>query len=173
VEVKVSRGDLLRDNKNSRARKRLEAQTLALAEAEAFTATLLGRTELDTDTPMEPATGPDATALAEDVHSAVLKKLESSKSRLQRFSTKFHDPAYLRCADFHYIAAPHGLVWPSEMPPFWGLINDRSETLLEATPKQVRRVTTHILRNIAKSNTRDLMKACGIEVRTQDGRDEG
>jgi hypothetical protein len=156
VEVKTSRGDLLKDHKTARAKARLVEETRALYEAAEFTSQLLG-------------TGQGAaTALASEAHEAVTKKLEASERRLQGFSTKFHDPAYLRCADFHYIAAPHGLVWPHEMPPFWGLINERGETLAEAPPKQVRRVTTHILRNIAKANTRDLMKACGVEVRVED-----
>lgn len=159
VEVKTSRSDLLKDHKTARAKARQEAKTKSLALAAEFTSELLGAGR--------GANGslPDvAVALAEETHEYVTKKLEVSERRLQSFSTKFHDPAYLRCADFHYIAAPHGLVWPYEMPPFWGLINEREETLVEATPKQVKRVTTHILRNIAKANTRDLMKACGVTV---------
>ncbi len=64
-------------------------------------------------------------------------------------------------ADCHYIMAPSGLIRPSEVPPFWGLLDERPAVVAPAPVKQVRRVTAHVLRAIAKANTRDLMIACG------------
>ena len=38
------------------------------------------------------------------------------------------------------------------------------ETIVEAPLKQVKRVTQHVLRALARANTRDLMKACEVQV---------
>ena len=70
----------------------------------------------------------------------------------------------MACADLHYIMAPKGLIRRSELPPFWGLLNESSETVVSAVQKQIRNNTTHVLRAIAKANTRDLMKACDIRI---------
>jgi hypothetical protein len=170
VEVKASRSDLLKDDRTARDRLRLAESTKALADAAAFTAALLGSVKVSPVNGAEGAISPNSAAsLVAEAHESLQKRLRAHEQRLESFSVKFHDPAYLRCADFHYLMAPHGLVWPHEMPPFWGLLNERGEVLSEAPPKQVRRVTAHILRNIAKANTRDLMKACGVEPRPEDG----
>lgn len=106
----------------------------------------------------------EAAELARQSGEAMEARRKSAEYRLATFSTKFHDMAYLRAADFHYLMAPHGLVWPSELPPFWGLLNESGEQVIAAPPKQVRRVTAHVLRSIGKSNTRDLMKVCGEHI---------
>ncbi len=151
VEVKASRSDLLKDDHTARDRKRLREDSVGLAEAAAFASELAGISADDHAA---------ASLIAESRDSAVARR-DAADRRLSVFSTKFNDPAYLRAADFHYIMAPHGLVWPGDLPPFWGLLNDRAEVLAEAPPKQVRRVTAHVLRAIGRANTRDLMKACG------------
>lgn len=149
VEVKVSRSDLMKDHHTGRDRKRLMEDSRGLAEAAAFASALIG------------VNGPDGVTGEND---PAIARYEAVKRRLATFSIKFHDPAYLRAADFHYLMAPHGLLWPGDLPPFWGLLNDRGERLVEAPPKQVRRVTPHVLRAIGKANTRDLMKVCGQSV---------
>jgi hypothetical protein len=56
------------------------------------------------------------------------------------------------------------MIRTTELPDQWGLLNEKSETVVEAPPKQVKRVTQHVLRAIARANTRDLMKACDVLV---------
>ena len=60
--------------------------------------------------------------------------------------------------------APHRMFRTTELPEQWGLLNQRSETVVEAPLKQVKRVTQHVMRAIGRSNTRDLMKACEVRV---------
>lgn len=156
VEVKASKSDLQKDHHTARDRKRLEEDSKGLAEAAAFASELAGLTHVEESA---------ATLIAESRDRANAG-YEAASRRLDTFSTKFHDPAYLRAADFHYLMTPHGLVWPGDLPPFWGLLNERGETVAEAPPKQVRRVTAHVLRAIGKANTRDLMKACGQEIKS-------
>jgi hypothetical protein len=100
----------------------------------------------------------DLRGYAEDARDVAAERAQSAQRRLASFSIKFHDPAYFRPADFHYLIAPHGLIWPSDLPPFWGLMNERGEHLAAAPQKQVRRVTAHVLRSIGKANTRDIKK---------------
>ena len=92
------------------------------------------------------------------------RKSKSTQKRIRNLSVKFHDSVYLRCADYHYIMAPHRMVRTTELPDQWGLLNERAEIVVEAPLKQVRRVTQHVLRAIARANTRDLMKACEVRV---------
>ena len=88
-------------------------------------------------------------------------RLSRTQRRLNIFSTKFYDPDYLGCADFHYLIAPRGIIWPGDLPPFWGLIDEYANMINQAVPKQVKRVTINALRVISKANTRDLMKIYG------------
>ena len=126
-----------------------------MAAAAAFASELAGLTNRFSDA---------AADLAVGVNESATARYEAAERRLSVFSTKFHDQAYLRAADFHYLMAPHGLVWPGDLPPFWGLLNEHGDVVAEAPPKQVRRVTAHVLRAVGKANARDLMKACGREI---------
>ena len=103
-------------------------------------------------------------------HDDIADRIASKERTLERFSTKFHDPAFLACADFHYLAAPEGLITRAELPPYWGLIDENSRIVVPAVQKQVRRNTVHVLRAISKANTRDLMKICGISVDRRRGK---
>ncbi len=105
-----------------------------------------------------------AVATAEADAKTINRKSESTKKRIAMLSVKFHDPAYLRCADYHYIMAPHRMVRTTELPDQWGLLNERAETVVHAPRKQVKRVTQHVLRAIARANMRDLMKTCEVKV---------
>ena len=81
--------------------------------------------------------------------------------RVSAMSVKFHDEAYLRTAHCHYLMAPPGLIRPSELPPYWGLLDESPAIVVEAPVKQIREATQHVLRAVARANTRDLATACG------------
>ena len=115
------------------------------------------------DTPSEEGKA-RALATAESDVEVVAKKAESPRKRIDTLSTKFHDPAYLRCADYHYTMAPHRMSKTTELPEQWGLLNECTETVVEAPRKQVKRITQHVLRAIGRVNIRDLMEAYEIDV---------
>ncbi|MXZ03379.1 MAG: hypothetical protein F4Y88_06820 [Chloroflexi bacterium] len=167
VEVKSSRGDLKRDDKSKTDHKRAVAQLTVLQDAASLTATVLNDARQHA---VETAvSGTDwrenpAYISARRDHEDIKERLAARERTLMHFSTKFHDPSFLACADLHYIMAPEGLISRSELPPFWGLLNESSETVVSAVQKQIRKNTTHVLRAIAKANTRDLMKACDIRI---------
>ena len=99
-----------------------------------------------------------------DIETDLLAKsqlrLSRAQTRLNIFSTKFYDPAYLGCANFHYLVPPRGIICPSELPPFWGLIDEYGNIVNQGVPKQVKKVTVNVLRAISRANTRDFMKIC-------------
>ena len=103
-------------------------------------------------------------------HQRAVNRRRTHRGRLETFSTKFHDPAYLRTADYHYLMAPAGMLRPSEVPDQWGLLNMDGEVVVGAPLKQIKRVTAHVLRAIARAGTRDLMTACGVEISRDNGR---
>ena len=170
VEVKSSRGDLRRDDKTKGDRQRALAQFNALQDAAALTNAVLddarGHAVDSSATDGDWRGNPTYVAARRD-HNEIEDRLAVKQRALERFSTKFHDPSFLACADFHYIAAPEGLITRAELPPFWGLIDEDAKIVVPAVQKQVRRNTVHILRAIAKANTRDLMKACGVPLNRQ------
>ncbi len=167
VEVKSSRADLRRDDKTSEDRKLALVQLSALQDAANLTATVLNDARDYAVASAEDGSDwrehPTYTAALRD-DKEIEQRLAAKQRSIARFSTKFHDPAFLACADFHYIMAPLNLIARSELPPFWGLIDETSQIVVSAVQKQVRRNTIHVLRAIAKANTRDLMKACGVAV---------
>lgn len=167
VEVKSSRGDLKRDDKSETDRKRAAAQLTTLQDAANLTATVLDNARQHAVASAEGGADwredPVYTSVRRD-HEDIEERITAKKRTLARFSTKFHDPSFLACADLHYIMAPKDLISRSELPPFWGLLNESSETVVSAVQKQIRKNTTHVLRAIAKANTRDLMKACDIRI---------
>ena len=167
VEVKSSRGDLKRDDRSETDRKRAEAQLTALQDAANLTASVLNDARQHAV-----ETSGSGTDWREDPvyvsarrdHEDIEGRLAAKKRSLVHFSTKFHDPSFLACADFHYIMAPKDLISRSELPPYWGLLNESSEIVISAVQKQIRRNTIHVLRAIARANTRDLMKACDVKI---------
>ncbi len=160
IEVKSSRADLRRDDNTERVRSKLSRKVQSLREAEVLTKSVLARSRAIRDNEVKTR----AVATAESDVRMIARKTESTEKRIKTLSTKFHDPAYLRCADYHYIMAPHRLIRTTELPDQWGLLNERMATVIKAPLKQVKRVTQHVLRAIARANTRDLMKACDIHV---------
>lgn len=170
VEVKSSRADMRRDDHTEHDVSRLGEASLAMEEASNLTRAILEQTEEHARS-INPDGWEEAPAVkqARTEHRRVTERKEALARRMETFSTKFHDPAFLRCADYHYLMAPSGLLRPPEMPPYWGLLDDAGATVVEAPPKQVRRVTRNVLRAIARANTRDLMKACGVEAAAEPG----
>ena len=167
IEVKSSRADLRRDDKTNEDRKLALVQLSALQDAANLTATVLNDARDHAVASVQDGSDwrehPTYTAALRD-DKEIEKRLAAKQRSIARFSTKFHDPAFLACADFHYIMAPQNLIARSELPPFWGLIDENSQIVVSAVQKQVRRNTIHVLRAIAKANTRDLMKACSVPV---------
>ncbi len=167
VEVKSSRGDIRRDDNTKTDRRRALAQLKALEDAATLTATVLDEARkhaVETTEEEVDWRNNAAYVAARRDHEDIADRIASKERTLERFSTKFHDPAFLACADFHYLAAPEGLITRAELPPYWGLIDENSRIVVPAVQKQVRRNTVHVLRAISKANTRDLMKACGVSV---------
>ena len=167
VEVKSTRSDLRRDDNSDQDRHQAIEKLSTLQDAANLTATVLQ----DSRKHAISAAGDGAdwrddpaykSALRDD--ETMAKRIEAAENTISRLSTKFHDPRFLACADFHYIMCPKGLISRAELPPFWGLLNDDMELVAPAVQKQIRRNTLHVLRSISKSNTRDLMKACGIKI---------
>ena len=160
VEVKASRSDASRDDNTRRDAEKLGKRTPSIDEAVDLTASVLeAAAKLAKERFGETWRNDPAYAQAEADHHSTLNKRDSHSRRIATFSTKFHDPAYLRAADCHYIMAPAGLVTPSGLPPYWGLLDERPGLIVEAPVKQVRKATAHILRAIARANTRDLALA--------------
>ena len=167
VEVKSSKGDLKRDDKTKSDRKRAEAQLKTLQDAANLTASVLNdarQNAVHTAKPDDDWREDPAYVSARREHKNIEERIAAKERTMRHFSTKFHDPRFLACADLHYIMAPANMINRSQLPPFWGLLNERSETVVPAVQKQIRKNTTHVLRAIAIANTRDLMKACDITV---------
>lgn len=162
IEVKSSMADLRRDDNNELTQKKLAQKAWSLDEAVKLTEVVLAESQA-LDTPSEEGKARTLATAESDVE-VVAKKAESPRKRIDTLSTKFHDPAYLRCADYHYIMAPHQMSKTTELPEQWGLLNECTETVVEAPLKQVKRITQHVLRAIGRANTRDLMEACEIDV---------
>lgn len=162
IEVKSSMANLRRDDNNELTQKKLAQKAWSLDEAVKLTEVVLAESQA-LDTPSEEGKA-RALATAESDVEVVAKKAESTRKRIDTLSTKFHDPAYLRCADYHYIMAPHRMSKTTELPEQWGLLNECTETVVEAPRKQVKRITQHVLRAIGRVNIRDLMEAYEIDV---------
>ena len=154
--------NLRRDDNNELTQKKLAQQAWSLDEAVKLTEVVLAESQA-LDTPSEEGKA-RALATAESDVEVVAKKAESPRKRIDTLSTKFHDPAYLRCADYHYIMAPHRMSKTTELPEQWGLLNECTKTVVEAPLKQVKRITQHVLRAIGRVNIRDLMEAYEIDV---------
>ncbi len=175
IEVKSSRNDLRRDDHTAYDQQRIITERAALRDAADLTSKILedARRHAVNDSDGDEAwTEAPAYKQAHRDHDEAVSKLEAKKRRIETYSTKFHDPAFLACGDYHYLMTPKGLIANSELPPFWGLLDESATTIVEAVPKQVRRNTVGVLRAIAKANTRDLMKVSGISLR-RTGSDEG
>jgi hypothetical protein len=173
IEVKVSRSDKSRDDKTAKDLERLEDSEPIVEESVRLTAGILEAAAVyakdsSDDSDRENWRQDEGYRQALDDHGKRVKQRSRLRERIATFSTKFHDPAYLRCAHHHYVMAPSGLIRTNEAPPMWGLLDEHLNTRVEAPYKQVRDATKHVLRAIAKANSRDLMRAYGVK-REKDG----
>ena len=150
IEVKSSRADLRRDDNNERTREKLINRSKSLDQAVELAQRVLSKAaesaEDSNDDGDSGGKSSRAVAIAGADATKFIKKSESTKKRIEILSVKFHDLAYLRCADYHYVMAPHRMIRTTELPDRWGLLNERSESVVEAPLKQVKRVTQHVLR---------------------------
>ena len=165
MEVKSTRSDASRDNHTHRDRERLLRKQALLRDSKSLTATLVSEVVSDARL-RDPVGWSDSSEvrLALLEHDRADSQLRQNAERVDTLSTKFHDEAYLRLADYHYIMAPGGVIKPSELPPFWGLLDCTPSVRIEAPLKQVRKVTANVLRSISRANTRDLMVATGMDT---------
>ncbi len=138
IEVKSSRSDKARDDNSSADLEKLKKSGPTVEESVKLTAGILeaaaARVRDDGGEPWhrDPAY---RQALAE--HGRASGRERRLRERIATFSTKFHDPSYLRVAHCHYVMAPAGLIRPSEVPPMWGLLDDTPTVRVEAPKKQV------------------------------------
>ncbi len=178
IEVKSSRSDKARDDNTTDDYRRLAAREPIAEESVRLTAGILeaaagyARAPTGGNTPAKR----DTNDWREDAgyrqalrdHAATVRQKERLRGQIATFSTKFHDAAYLRCAHFHYVMAPAGLIHTTEVPPMWGLLDEHLNARVEAPYKQVPEATRHVLRAISRANSRDLMNAYGVQ-RSKEG----
>lgn len=116
VEVKSSKYDFGRDNNSVRDEERLRRQVEKLADSVRFAKELLKIAQSQPN--------PGKWELIDMENDLLVKsqlRLSRAQRRLNTFSTK---TSYLGCADFHYLMASRGIIWPGDLPPFWGLIDE-------------------------------------------------
>lgn len=164
IEVKSSRSDASRDDNSDDDLDRLVDREMVLEESVKLTVGILesAASHAQSDDP-DRWRHTSAYRQAFDDHAAVVGKQSRIRERIATFSTKFHDPAYLRLAHCHYVMAPSRLLRPRDVPPMWGLLDDTPTVKVEAPIKQVPEATRHVLRAIARANTRDIMSAYGVK----------
>ena len=174
IEVKSSRSDFSRDDYTADD----------FTELQGREGTVAGRTALAKETLRQAMdfakeTNPEAwrevpafkQALAD--YRRVSGKEEAYRNRIAAFSTKFHDPTFMRIADFHYLIAPKGVVTRSSLPPQWGLLDETSAVAFPAVDKEIRKntgIVSNFLRAIARGNTTSMMRSQGISFTRGEGR---
>lgn len=157
VEVKSSLADFRRDDNDSRDRDRLRKEEEALDRMANLTQNIIKDAQDDDS----------ATQATLDVEMLSLRSTKL-KERAGRLSTKFHDPRFIRVADYNYLMVPGKAVRRNQLPPLWGLLapTPKPHAVIEA-PRVGGSRPTHmyaaVLRAIARSNTRDMMRVHGGE----------
>ena len=156
VEVKSSLADFRRDNNDSRDRERLRREEEALDRMSNLTQGIV-----------ESALNDDAATQATLDSEIIGRRMTNLKQRAGRLSTKFHDSRFIRVADYNYLMVPGKAVRRSQLPPLWGLLapTPTPRVVIEA-PRAGGSRPTHmyaaVLRAIARSNTRDMMRGHGV-----------
>ncbi len=154
VEVKSSLADFRRDDNDFRDRERLREGEEALDR-------MLTLTEGIAKSAQDGEVASQATMDAELIHH----RMRNLKARAGRLSTKFHDPRFIRIADYNYLMAPSNAIRRSQLPPLWGLLTPTSRIVVQA-PRTGGSRPTHMyaaaLRAIARANTRDMMRGHGV-----------
>ena len=152
VEVKSSLADFRRDDNDSLDRDRLRREEEANDRMASLTQEIL-----------EEAGDEDAATQATLDIEMLSQRSTKLKERAGRLSTKFHDPRFIRVADYNYLMVPSKAVRRNQLPPLWGLLapTPKPHAVIEA-PRVGGNRPTHmyaaVLRAIARSNTRDMMR---------------
>ncbi len=159
VEVKSSLADFRRDDNDSRDQERMRREEEAN-----------DRMALLTQEILEEAGDEDAAAQATLDIEMLSQRSTKLKERAGKLSTKFHDPRFIRVADYNYLMVPSKAVRRNQLPPLWGLLapTPKPHAVIEA-PRVGGSRPTHmyaaVLRAIARSNTRDMMQTRAEESR--------
>ena len=166
IEVKSSRSDFSRDNHTPedldllRARGRVVAARTKLARDTLAQAADYARRE-HAEEWREVFTYRQALA----DYRRVIQKERAYRSHLATYSIKFHDTRFMGIADYHYLIAPRSTVPRCWLPPQWGLLDGTPKIVVPAVKKAVRKdvgIISNVLRAIARSNTRAMMKSQGV-----------
>ena len=157
VEVKSSRSDFRRDDHNGRDRERLREQEETLDRMSAFV-----------EETAHAARGAESAQQATLDAQLIERRMTNMRSRSDSLSTKFHDPRFIRIADYNYVMAPLRAVRRSYLPPLWGLLSPTPiPNVVVQAPRTGGGRPTHmyaaILRAIARANTRDMMRGHGVQ----------
>ncbi len=154
VEVKASRSDFRRDDHDADDSDRLVQRERTLQRLADVAREIAER-------------APDDHQATLDV-ALLERRIERHADHAAAFSTKFRDPKYTRIADFNYIMAPKALIRRSELPRMWGLLDPEPRVVVDAPRARSSRTPSAlsgVLRSIARSNTRDMMRAHGVQWR--------
>lgn len=154
VEVKASRSDFRRDDHDGVDVARLYEREQALQRMAEVAKEVVARAPLDQQATLDMA--------------LVERQIAHHADRTATFSTKFHDPRFLRVADYNYIMAPKNAVRRADLPPFWGLLDPSAKVVIDAPRTGGSRPTymlANVLRAIARANTRDMMRGYGVRWR--------
>ena len=158
VEVKSSLADFRRDDNDSRDQERLRKEEEANDRMASLTQEIV-----------EGAGDEDTAAQATLDIEMLSQRSTRLKERAGRLSTKFHDPRFMRVADYNYLMVPSKAVRRNQLPPLWGLLapTPKPYAVIEA-PRVGGSRPAHmyaaVLRAIARSNTRDMIRVRGTEI---------
>lgn len=172
VEVKASRADFARDNHTD-----ADLNSLKELNEPLLRRGRLARHTLNQATQFAQAVNSDnwesepSYQLALADYERLRREERAYRDRVATYSVKFHDRRFLAIADYHYIMAPSRLITARQVPPQWGLLNERPEIVVPAPKKDVRKnsgIMANILRSIARGGTTSMMRAQGVAF-TEDG----
>ena len=157
VEVKSSLADFRRDDNDAQDQERLRKEEQANDRMASLTQEILAG-----------AGDEDAAAQATLDAELISRRMTALKDRAGRLSTKFHDPRFMRVADYNYLMVPSSAVRRNQLPPLWGLLapTPKPHAVIEAPRVGGSRPTymhAAVLRAIARSNTRDMMRVRGAK----------
>ncbi len=157
VEVKSSLADFRRDDHDSRDRDRLREEERALDRMSALSRKIA-------DTPGDEESAQQATLDAEVID----RRMRNLHERADRLSTKFHDPRFVRIADYNYLMIPSSAVRRSRLPLLWGLLAPApTPRVVVEAPRTGGARPLHmyaaVVRAIARANTRDMMRGHGVQ----------
>ncbi len=163
VEVKSSVADFRRDDNDFRDRDRLRDEEERLDRMAGLTRDILDGAD--------DAQDHDAVTQATLDSELISRRMTALQERAGRLSTKFHDPTFVRVADYNYLMIPASAVRRTQLPPHWGLLAPMPSphTVIEA-PRVGGSRPPHmyaaVLAAIGRSNTRDMMRVNLLSQRT-------